>query len=45
MTTNMEMCDTTGHKDKIKKTFKNFRVKAGNIWMRTNNKKNNRKVH
>jgi hypothetical protein len=35
--------NTTGHKERIKTKFKNFRVKAGNIWIRTNSRKTNRK--
>ena len=30
----MKMGNTTGHRDRIKTKFRNFRVKAGNIWMR-----------
>jgi len=32
----MKMGNTTGHKARIKTKLKNFRVKAGNMWMRTN---------
>lgn len=38
----MKMGNTTGHKGWIKTKLKNFRVKAGNMWMRTNSRKPNR---
>jgi hypothetical protein len=41
----MKMGNTTGHKGRIKTKLKNLRVTAGKMWMRTNSRKPNRKLH